>query len=441
MTKIKAWKKLVAISCCALSFQSYAQDKQNLVMNLQECLSYAKEHSITLQKAKYNISDSEIEESTAKGAFLPKVSASVGQNFGNTPFTEVGDKNVYTGSYGADLSLDLYKGGSNSLTLKQSKVETLISKEALKELENSLEVSVTQVYIEILYSIDQIKVVENSLELSLKNVERGKKQLELGSINESDYAQLETAVSTEQYNLVVAKNALSSKYLTLKQLLEISDQATLSIPSDELASEAIISKIPSLEQVYAAALESRAEIKASKLSIESAEYDQKLAKSDYLPTISLSAGIGLSHNTSSDYTFSNQLKNNYNHSVGVNVSVPIFNRNATKNAVKKSQNAVSYAKLELKEETKNLYQTIESLYNNAVNAKSLYEVSEVKLKALDKSLELVTKQFELGSKDIIDLLTEQDSYRTASGEYLENKYTFILNKAILNFYQNGIIKL
>lgn len=440
MMKFKAWTKFSALTLLCVSSLSVAAQQQT-VMSLEQCLAYAKENNITLKQAKLEVEEYGVNQAMAKGNFLPAVSASVGQSLGNSPFTSDDDKTTYSGSYGLDLSMSLYKGGANRMTLEQSKLDVKSANLNLLEAQNSLEVSITQSYIEILYSIEQIEVAQKSLELSQKNVERAEKQLKLGSINQADLAQLKSAEATERYNLVVAQTSLSSKYLTLKQLLEIDANTTFAVAKDDYTQKAIDANIPSIDQVFKVAMEIRPEIQSSQNSVLSAEIDQKIAKAAFLPTVSLSAGLGLSHKSPSDYTFSNQLKNNYDHSIGVNVSIPIFNRFDTKNNVKKSAIAVKYASLDLEQSTKTLYQTIESLHVNAVNAKAMYEVSELQLEALKISLDLVSKQFELGSKDIIELLTEQNDYRESAQEYLQSKYTFILNKAILNFYQSGIIKL
>ncbi len=439
MNKLKA-SLTVAVFSLFLA-QSYANPSQKMVMSLDECLKYALERNITLEKAKLSIESNTYDEKIAKGAFLPKVSASVGQGFVNTPFSDSDPKNTYSGSYGVDLSLTIYSGGTNSLELKQSKLSTELSKLSLKSSEDELQVSITQLYVEILYAREMITVVEQSLALSEKNIERGQLQLKVGSINEADFATLQTDKATQQYNLVQAQTTLSNKYLQLKHLLEIEQNVDFQLADDSYADKAIMANIATINEVYSAAMDIRPEIASSKLSIESAKLDEKIAKAAYLPTLSLSAGLGLSHSSSSDYTFSTQAKNNYDHSIGLSLSVPIFNRFATRNTVSKTQIAVKYADLDLKDTSKDLYQTIENLHTNAQNSKALYLASEAKLEALEKSLKLTTKQFEVGLKDIIELLTQQDEFRTSSQEYLESKYTFILSQAILNYYKTGTIKL
>ncbi len=451
MIKMKAWKIMAVVALSSTALYSNAQsNSSSMVMNLEECLDYAKENSITLKQAQLSVDDAGIDESTAKSAFLPSLSASVSQGFSNSPFIS-GDnpssyngsvnKSSYNGSYGVDLNMTLYNGGENILNLKQSRVSTEIAKLSVAQQEDILEINIAQLYVEILYTIEQIGVVEQSIDLAKRSLERGAAMKQVGSLNEADYALLESAVASEEYNLVVAQTSLSNKYVQLKQLLELANDSTLEVSATEIEGSTINRAIPSINEVYVAAMDIRPEITSSTLSIESAMLNKKIAQSGYLPTVNLSAGIGVNHLTGSNYTFSYQLKNNYSNSIGLNIQIPIFSKFQTRNSVLKSQNAIDWANLNYTDKTKELYQTIETLHTNAINAQSMYLVSDSKLKALEKSLMLVTEQYNVGAKNIIELLTEQDDYRVAAQDFLQNKYTLMLNKALLEYYQTGIIKL
>lgn len=442
--KINLSRVITLLFICSLSIQSYGQVSENtLSMSLEECLEYAKENSITLQKAQLGIDDTQADQLSAKGAFLPTISGSVAQEVTSNPFRNSSEisNSSYGGSYGLDLSLNLYNGGKNRAVLQQSTLSTDIANLELEELSNSIEVSITEIYVEILYAIDQIKVAETSLNVSTKTEERGKVFLELGSINEVDYSQLESAKASYEYDLIVAKTDLSNLYVRLKHLLEISQEVSISIKEPQLSEDLFTVALPTIDDVYVSALSFRPEILSNELYITNAELNTKIAKAGYLPTVSLSAGTGISHNSSSDFSFTSQLRSNFTTSAGIRVSVPIFSNYSNKSAVLKAMNSVKTANLNLTEVEKDLYQTIETLHNNAVTTQSKFVVADYKLKATKKSMDLTNQQYELGMKNLIELLTEQDNYSQSLQEYLVNKYQFIYNKALLNYYKTNIIKL
>ncbi len=443
MVNLKLVRVAAALLLSSLAIEGSAQNiTSSVTMNLDECLEYAKEKSITLQMAQLGVDDSEWEQLISKGAFLPVVSGSVSQSLGSNPFSETSSlKGIYSGSYGVDLSMTLYSGGSNRAQLQKSLIDGDIASLEVDELSSSLEMAITELYVEILYAAEQIEVAKGNLELSVRNQERGEAFLEQGSINKADYAQLESATASSRYDIVEAETQLSSLYVALRHLLEIPYDVAFAIDQTPLSDEALMAPIPLVVDVYQVALDSRPEIESSKLYIETAELDYTIAKAGYLPTLSLSAGAGVNHNSFSTFDFSSQLRENFALSAGLNLSIPIFSAYKNKSSGAIAQNSIKRASLSLSEAEKELYQTIETLRNNASNAQAMYAVSEYLLASNLTSLELTTEQYEVGLKSIIELLTEQDNYNQTQQEYLMNKYKLILNKALLNYYKTNIINL
>lgn len=145
-----------------------------------------------------------------------------------------------------------------------------------------------------------------------------------------------------------------------------------------LSDENVLLPLPTKKDVYMSALTLRPEIEASKLSVEASELGIDIAKAGYLPTISLSAGIGTNHTSGSDFTFGEQVKNGWNNSIGVSVSVPIFNNRQTKSAVQKAKLQRETSLLSLLDEQKTLYKTIEGLWLDANSAQQRYAAANEK---------------------------------------------------------------
>ena len=202
-----------------------------------------------------------------------------------------------------------------------------------------------------------------------------------------------------------------------------------------LSDENVLAPLPTKKDVYIRALSLRPEIEASKLNVEASELGIGIAKSSYLPTISLSAGIGTNHTSGSDFTFGEQVKNGWNNSIGLSVSVPIFNNRQTKSAVQKAKLQYETSMLSLLDEQKTLYKTIEGLWLDANSAQQRYAAANEKLKSTQISYELISEQFNLGMKNTIELLTEKNNLLQAQQEQLQAKYMAILNMQLLKFYQ------
>ena len=183
------------------------------------------------------------------------------------------------------------------------------------------------------------------------------------------------------------------------------------------------------------------EIKSSQLAVNSAEYDVAVARSGYLPSLDLTAGIGSTHSSGSDYSFSRQMKNNFNESIGLTLSVPIYSNRKNKSAVKIARLKVENADLEYLNMQKDLLKTVETVYLDAVSSQDRYRSAMESMNAARQSFALVQEQFNLGMKNTLEMLTEKNNLLIAQQEIIQAKYMAILSQQLLNFYQGKGIQL
>ena len=408
--------------------------------NLQACIDYALQQNITIRKNRLNAESAEVDVKTAKAALFPSLTASVSQRIVNRPNSQTNtiiDGDNITSSQ----SKTSYNGSKRLNTLKQQRMNNRIAELGVAESENTIEESITQIYVQILYAAEAVKVNEATLDVSRAECERARALLAAGSIARSDLAQLEAQVSTDKYQLVTAQATLQDYKLQLKQLLELDGEKEMTLYIPTLGDENVLSPLPSKTDVYRSALTLRPEIEAGRLNVKASELDINIARSGYIPTISLSAGIGSTNTNGNDFTFGEQIKQNWNNSLGVTVSVPIFNNRQTKSAVQKAKIQKQNSELDLLDNQKNLYKTIEGLWLDANSAQQRYVAAIEKLRSTQTSYDLIQEQFNLGMKNTVELLTEKNNLLNAQQETLQAKYMAILNTQLLKFYQGEQITL
>lgn len=427
--------------------------KHSTEWDLQTCINYALQQNITIRKNRINEKSTQIDVKTAKAALFPSLSFSSSHNIVNRPYQESSNmisgsqvissssKTSYNGNYGLNASWTVYNGNKRLNTIKQEKLNNKIAELDVAASENNIQQTIAQTYIQVLYAAESVKVNQSTLELSEAQCNRGKELYNAGSISKSDLAQLESQVSTYRYQLVTSQATLQDYKLQLKQLLELDGEQEMNIFYPSLSEESVLIPLPAKKDVYATALSLRPEIEAEKLNVEASELNIDIAKSGYIPSVNLTAGIGTNHTSGSDFTFGEQIKNGWNNSIGLSVSVPIFNNRQTKSAIQKAKLQHETSMLNLLDEQKNLYKTIEGLWLDANSAQQRYVAAGEKLKSTQKSYDLVSEQFNMGMKNTIELLTEKDNLLQAQQELLQAKYMAILNSQLLKFYQGEVLTL
>lgn len=398
---------------------------------LDDCINHALQQNITIKKSQVSYEESLINTKTAKGALFPSLSFGLGYDYTNKPFPENNNSaNSFGGSYNLNASWTVFNGTRNKNIQKQEMYDN-INELNVYQTQNSITEMVIQLYVQVLYAAESVKTNESTVELNKSLLERGQNLLEAGSIDKSDLAQLEAQYSNSKYQLVVSQNALKNYQLQLKQVLELEGDITIDILSYD--DNDVLVALPTINNVYQAALESRPEIQASKLTLETSELDLKIAKAGYYPNISLSAGIGTQHDFSSN--IGEQLKHGWNNHVGVSLSVPIFNQRQTKSSVEIAQLGAITNELNFIEEQKALYKTIESLWLDAYSSQEQYKASAENLSSVEISYNLVEEQYNIGLKNTTELLTEKDKLLSAQQNLLQSKFMAILNVRLLDFYQ------
>ena len=430
-----------------------AEDDMPKQWTLRNCIDYALEHNITIRRNHINVESTQEDVKTAKADFLPSLSGNISQRIVNRPNSASGtiisgdnittseSKTSYNGSYGIDASWTVYNGSKRVNTLKQQQLNSRIAELTVDESENSIEENITQLYVQILYSAEAVKVNESTLEVSRKEIERGQELFNAGSIASSDLAQLEAQVSNDNYQLVTSQTTLQNYKLQLKQLLELDGDFEMDLFLPPLDDSSVLIPLPTKDDVYQTALNLRPEIESSKLNIEASDMNIKIARAGYIPSLSLSAGIGTTNANGNDFSFSEQVKQNWNNSIGLTLSIPIFDKRQTKSAVNKAKLQRQTSELDLMDNQKTLYKTIESLWLSANSAQQQYVAATQKLKSTQASYALVSEQFNLGMKNTVELLTEKNNLLSAQQETLQAKYTAILNAGLLRFYQGEEIDL
>lgn len=441
---------LVIISCFFVG-NCFAQEKKQ--WTLKDCIDYALQNNISLKKTNIQKKSSHEDLLQSQAALLPSLSASTSHSVAYTPWPETGrstvangyavssvDKVYYNGSYGVNGNWTVWNGGRNTNTVKLNKLTEEQAELDSAEIANQLQEQIAQLYVQILYSEEAIKVNEQTAETTRKNEERGKTMVEVGKMSKADLAQLTAQRAQAEYNIVEAQSNLKNFKRQLKQILQITDNQEFDVAIPATTDEMALQLIPSLNEVYTSALAIRPEIRNVMLGIETSDLSIKIAKAGKLPQIGLNAGFSTNTTSMNDKAWGTQLKSNVNLGAGVSISIPLYDQRQTKSQVNKALLQKENYMLDLKDKQTTLYSTIENYWLQAVNNQDKFKAAKISTESQQTSFELLSEQFRLGLKNIIELMTGADNLRAAQQNELQSKYLAILNIEMLKFYRDGYIK-
>jgi outer membrane protein len=258
--------------------------------------------------------------------------------------------------------------------------------------------------------------------------------LEVGKMSKADVAQLSAQRASDEYTIVEARANIAKYKLQLKQLLELDGSQEFDVAITDVSDEQALADIPKLQTVYDLALYSRPEIKSSELSVKNSELSIKMAKAGWMPTLNMTAGLGTSTNSLSNNTWGKQFKTNFDASTGLTLSLPIFDQRQTKTSVNKARIQREQALLDKQDQQKKLYQTIEGYWLDAETNQAKLRASIATEESERTSYDLLSEQFRLGLKNIVELMTGKDRLLNAQQNRLQSKYQTVLAQQLLKFY-------
>lgn len=443
---------LILVIVTATSTNTMAQNIKK--WSLRQCIDYAMDNNIQLQKSKISENVAETELKQAKAGLLPNLSGSMTQSLSYRPFqksssnfvngsitSNSSNKTIQNGSYGINANWTVWNGGINTNSIKSKQKDLEITRLESMQQANSIQEQITQLYVQILYSSDAVKVNKEINKKDSIAYVQGQEMLKAGKLSRSDLQQLKAAVSESGYAVVNSITQVRNYKLQLKQLLELQPGEEFDITPISTDESLVTSTIPDKMDVYSTALASRPEIISGKYNIESSELQLKIAKAGYMPTVSLTGGIGDNHMTGTNENFGNQMKYNLSGSVGLTLSIPIFDNRQTKSAIEKAKYNYANAQLDLTDKEKDLYSAIETYWLNATSNQRRFIAAKSNVESQQENNDLISEQFRLGLKDIVELTTSRSSLLQAKQEMLESKYMTLLNVQLLKFYSGEEIKL
>lgn len=439
-------RKYILFALMAVAAPTLAQSHK---WSLEECISYALEHSISIKQRDLNRQQQEIEVSTAKNSRLPDLNASAGENFsfgrGLTAENTYTNTNTNSTSFSLGMSVPLFTGFRIPRTLELNRLNLEAATADLEKARNDIRMQVAKAYVQILYSMELCDVARRQIEIDSLQVFRLKEMLNNGKASGTQVAQQEATMAQSKLTATQADNDYRLNILALTQLLELPSPEGFSIvriSPDTLPLKEIAAGMTP-DAIYQEAVGIKPEILAETLRLQGTEKNIDIAKSALYPSLSLSGGVGSNYYKTSGFpaeSFGKQLSNNFSQYIGLNLTVPIFNRFATRNSVRTAQLNRENQQMQLENTKKALYKEIQQAYYNAVNSKAKYASSEEALRSNREAFTLMSAKYEYGKANITEFNEAKNNLMKAESDLVRAKYEYLYNHALLSFYRGKELK-
>ncbi|MFZ2340550.1 MAG: TolC family protein [Bacteroidales bacterium] len=414
---------------------SALQAQQDSVWSLEECITHALEKNIQVRKGELSNERYQYYADQSRAQRFPSVNASLTQNYN---WSKASGGSGYNGMNGSNVSMNssvtVFNGSRLTNQIKQAGLDIEAGQYSLEAIKESISLSIMNAYLQVLYAGEQVRNSERQIESTTGQVELAAERMAIRLISQADYAQVRSQLANEKLNLANARSQLAIARVNLEQLMElpVSDDFEIAFPDPEdMVNQ---NRKPDVAEVYMTALGIKPQVKNAEINKEIAALDEKIARAGYYPVLSASAGAGTSYSSMMTDPYFDQINNGITPSLGLSLSIPIYQRKQVKTSVAVAQLGYQEAGLSELNTRNELRKSIEQACLDVVSAQADYEASVENYQATSESAALSDEKFRQGIINSVDYLVSKTNLILAESNLLQSKYNMIFSYKVLDFY-------
>jgi len=475
------YKFLTLIVFLAAVGTAKAQEKWSLL----KCIEHAMANNISIKQTSLQEQYNNLTLKQSKLSRYPSLNFNNNVSYNRGPIQDASFNIVNGGSFGYNGSLqtsaDIFNWFSKKNTIAANEWEAQAAKANTDKLKNDIALSVANAYLQILLAMEQEKIADVQLQQSKAQYTNTRKLVDAGNLPELNAAELEAQVARDSSNVISAKGNVTQSTLSLKSLMAIDAAAAFEIetpPVDKIPVEKIADLQP--EAVYASALANLPQQRFNDLKLKAAQKSSAAAKGALYPTLSAFGSLNSGFNDQTFETtgsstvavpsikigtvtvgsnsydvnslgfstipirgkrqFFPQLSDNFRKSVGISLSVPIFNGYSARSAWQRSKLNIVSLQLQKDADNQKTKQDIYQAYNAALVALEKYNAGKKAVETAERSYYYAQKRYDVGLTATFELITNQNNLFTVKLQNALNQYDYVFKMKVLEFYKGQGLK-
>lgn len=388
-------------------------------MDLAACISTAVRSNAALRTLGYAKQIKDVQVKTALSNLFPQLSAGI--NYTNQAgHSYVTDSQTDSSAYDANVKVtqSLFTSGQNTGNLKKARSNYRIAESGYLQEEVSLVASIKKLYYQAVQNTSLISAREAELKRKKNNLAIVQLLYQVGNEKKPNLDQAKYNVKQAEYQLLSAKNSLTTSLQQLKKEMGVDPGADISVVeayTDDLSL--------TQEQALARALEERQDLKQKTLSIEINKIERTIAKSDFLPTASISAAY--------NWAGGSFFPADSDVSTVFSVSLPLSNGFPLYAALK--ENAITLESLlaEKKSLIDSITIEVNTAYMSVALARDRLSLAADNIAVAQDRATLAGIEYKQGSTSFVEFEQIEDNLSSAEQELVNARYSYESAKAEL----------
>jgi len=447
-------KRKLIISVIAMMISPLVLFSQQKVWTLEECIGHALQNNIQIKQQEIATEYQASALYQSKLGLLPTLNGTATHNYSfnrsinQTNYQVTGDQQSNYFYAGSDITL--FSGLINYNTIKKNQYQLLASEQDLQGIKDNISLNIALAYLQILLNNELVTTTVSQVEMTKQQIEHTRKLVDAGSLAKGSLLDIEAQAAREELQLINLQNQLTMSYLTLAQMLELTEFEgfAVSIPAISVDPE-IIDGSPA--NVFSIAEKNRPEILSAEYQLKTAEYNLAIAKGGRSPRLSLGASANTNYSNASYIVknpetqevlyeippdpFGEQLDNNLSYGLGFTLNIPIFNGWQINTNIRNSKLAINNSKYALENTKKQLYKNIQQAFTDANGSLKQYYASKKAVESMEEAYRYAEQKLNVGLVTAIEYNQTKTQLLNAQSEMARAKYEYVFKTKVLDFYK------
>lgn len=281
-------------------------------------------------------------------------------------------------------------------------------------------------YFKLLGAMEDLKSAKANEAMYKKAFDEASRKYDVGLAALNDKLQTQTSYEQSKLQVLQMQNAVKQNQGELATTLNLPPQTIFKLkqpPKDRDLTA--LGKKDTIEKMIEQAIRERDEIKAQEMTLNATNATLRELKASRYGAFSLSAESGYNNSWKDSRSY------NRDNSIGLNYKIPLFTGFDTSykiSAAKYKREQERYNLENLRNQIKN---EVWSAYHNYQTAMKSYDVSKKVLKSAEENERVAFRSYEVGSTDIINLLTAETQLAEARDAVINAFYMVLIDKATL----------
>ncbi len=382
---------------------------QDPVLSKQEAMNLALENNFGIKVARNQVEIAENNQSILNAGFLPTLTANAGATYNRDdivvefpgqfdengqprPDFELNKAEAQRFNTGITLDYTLFDGLGRLYNYKSLQEQYQLTElQARETIENTL-LQLFSVYFEVARLTENVNVFNQALRISRDRITRAEYAFEYGQNTKLDILNAQVDVTNDSINLLNAKQQLANAKRDLNVVLNQNLNETFAV-------DTVVSFIPRLEldEFIATAKENNVALLQTEKNLKINEYDIKVSRSGYLPSIGLSGSYGWNLNQNPPSAFFPGTNNTtFNVNLGARLTWNLFDGGSTAIRVKNAKIAFENQDLLKKQIELEVDRDILNALNIYENRLAIYAIQEQNVLTNENNFARSREQFQLG---------------------------------------------